>query len=165
MKLNLIWARAANGVIGKDNTIPWQLPEDMAHFKRTTMGAPVIMGRKTWDSLPPKFRPLPGRQNIVVTRQADWSAQGALRAGSVEEAIALCSYADVAWVAGGGEIYRAALPLAHNAVITEIDALFDGDTYAPELGPEWQEVAREQQVSRAGLAFSFVTYTNTQREN
>jgi len=165
MKLNLIFARAANGVIGKDNTIPWQLPEDMAHFKRTTMGTPVIMGRKTWDSLPPKFRPLPGRVNIVITRQADWSAPGALRAGTVEEAIALCGDADVAWVTGGAEIYRAAMPLAHGAVVTEIDAQFEGDTFAPSLGPDWKEVAREQHVSRAGLGFSFVTYIHTPREN
>ena len=83
MKLHLIFARAANGVIGLRNTLPWQLPEDLAHFKRTTLGCPVIMGRKTWDSLPPRFRPLPGRLNIVVTRQAGWQAEGALRAGSI----------------------------------------------------------------------------------
>jgi dihydrofolate reductase len=165
MKLNLIYARAANGVIGKDNTIPWRLPEDMAHLKRTTLGAPVLMGRKTWDSLPPRFRPLPGRTNIVITRQADWSASGALRAGTLEEAIALCKAAEVAWVIGGAEIYRAAMPLAHGAIVTEIEASFDGDTYAPELGTDWREVARERHVSRDGLAFSFVTYTHTTREN
>jgi dihydrofolate reductase len=165
MKLNLIYARAANGVIGKDNTIPWRLPEDMAHLKRTTMGSPVIMGRKTWDSLPQKFRPLPGRVNIVTTRQADWSAPGALRAGTIEEAVALCGDAEVAWVIGGAEIYAAAMPLAHGAIVTEIDAVFEGDTYAPELGPGWREVARERHVSAAGLPFSFVTYTHTTREN
>src|SRR5688572_33333734 len=120
--LHLIWAQAEGGVIGYHNTLPWRLPEDMAHFKATTMGCPVIMGRKTWDSLPPKFRPLPGRTNIVITRQPDWAAPGALRASTIEEAVALCGNADVAWVIGGAEIYRAAVPLAHGAVVTEIDA-------------------------------------------
>ena len=85
-RINLIFARAANGVIGKDNTMPWHLPEDLAHFKRQTQGCPVVMGRKTWDSLPPRFRPLPGRMNIVVTRQSDWQAEGALRAASCQAA-------------------------------------------------------------------------------
>ena len=99
-RVNLIFARAANGVIGANNTIPWHIPEDMAHFKQQTVGAPVIMGRKTWDSLPPRFRPLPGRQNIVVTRQPGWQADGALRAGSLQEALSLCessSKADAVW--------------------------------------------------------------------
>ena len=90
MKLKLIFARAANGVIGHHNAMPWHLPEDLAHFKRTTLGCPVIMGRKTWDSLPPKFRPLPGRLNVVVTRQLDWQADGALCAHSLQEACDLC---------------------------------------------------------------------------
>ena len=90
MKLHLIFARAANGTIGKDGVMPWHLPEDLAHFKRTTMGCPVIMGRKTWQSLPPRFRPLPGRTNVVVTRQRDWQAEGAKVAHSLPEALALC---------------------------------------------------------------------------
>jgi dihydrofolate reductase len=162
MELNLIWARAANGVIGHGNAIPWRLPEDMAHFKRTTLGRPVIMGRKTWDSLPPKFRPLPGRLNIVVTRQGDWQAEGALRAGSLAEAVALCPPGGQAWVTGGAEIYAQALPLARTAVVTEIDAEFEGDAFAPALGPGWVETARESHISATGLPFSFVTYQNTQ---
>ncbi|MDO8251488.1 MAG: dihydrofolate reductase [Rhodoferax sp.] len=158
MKLHLIFARAANGVIGNNNTLPWRLPEDMAHFKRTTLGCPVIMGRKTWDSLPPKFRPLPGRLNVVVTRQPDWQAEGALCAHSLPEAMALCPLESDAWVIGGAEIYAQALPLARTAVVTEIDADFEGDAYAPPFGPEWTETAREQQVSSTGLNFSFVTY-------
>ena len=161
--LNIIFARAANGVIGKDNTLPWRLPEDMAHFKRTTLGSPVIMGRKTWDSLPPKFRPLPGRQNIVVTHQADWQAAGAQRAGSLAEAASLCPDSSEAWVAGGAQIYALAVPLATRAVVTEIDADFDGDAYAPQFGAEWKETARERHVSATGLPFSFVTYYNTSR--
>ncbi|HZY16302.1 MAG TPA: dihydrofolate reductase [Ramlibacter sp.] len=158
MKLGLIYARARNGVIGKDNAMPWHLPEDLAHFKRTTLGAPVIMGRKTWESLPPKFRPLPGRQNIVVTRDPQWQAPGAQRAGSLEDAITLCGNAPRAWVTGGAEIYQLALPLADEVVVTEIDADYDGDAFAPQLGPQWREAERERHVAADGLSFSFVTY-------
>ncbi|RZI74400.1 MAG: dihydrofolate reductase, partial [Variovorax sp.] len=126
-RLNLIYARAANGVIGANGTLPWHLPEDMAHFKRTTAGCPVIMGRKTWDSLPPKFRPLPGRENIVVTRQADWAAAGAQRANNLQQAIALCAGAAEIWVIGGAQIYAEAAPIAQRAVVTEIDRDFEGD--------------------------------------
>ena len=161
MKLHLIYARARNGVIGKDNQMPWHLPEDLAHFKRVTLGQPVIMGRKTWDSLPPRFRPLPGRQNIVVTRQADWQAEGAQRAGSLTEAMALCAGAPDVWVIGGAQIYQQAEPLASSAVVTEIDADFEGDAHAPTLSPRWREVARQSHVAASGLPFSFVTYQQT----
>lgn len=160
MKLHLIWAQSRNGVIGVNGTLPWHLPEDLAHFKRTTLGAPVLMGRKTWDSLPPRFRPLPGRANIVVTRQPDWSAEGAVRAGSLAAAAALCPADTDAWVIGGAEVYAQALPLAHTAVVTEIDADFDGDAHAPVFEPTWQEMARSQHVSSTGLRFSIVTYQN-----
>ena len=160
MKLHLIFARAANGIIGNNNALPWHLPEDMAHFKRLTLGCPVIMGRKTWDSLPVKFRPLPGRLNVVLTRDQDWSAPGALCAHSFAEACALCPPASDAWVIGGAEIYAQALPLASSAVVTEIDASFEGDAFAPQFGPQWTETARERQVSASGLGFSFVTYSS-----
>lgn len=159
-RLHLIFARASNGVIGRDNQLPWHLPEDLAHFKRTTMGCPVIMGRKTWDSLPARFRPLPGRTNIVVTRNPAWLAEGALRASSLQEALSLCpAEATDAWVIGGAQIYAAALPLAHSAVVTEIAQAFEGDAHAPTFGPEWLESAREQHTSANGLPFAFVTYT------
>lgn len=161
MKLHLIYARAANGAIGKDGVMPWHLPEDLAHFKRTTLGSPVIMGRKTWESLPPRFRPLPGRTNVVVTRQPGWLAEGARVAHSLPEALALCGEVTDAWIIGGAEIYREALPLASTAVVTEIDASYDGDAFAPQFGPEWKETQRERHVSSTGLNFSFVTYTNT----
>jgi dihydrofolate reductase len=162
LRLHLIYARAANGAIGRNGVMPWHLPEDLAHFKRTTLGCPVIMGRKTWESLPPRFRPLPGRTNVVVTRQRDWQADGAKVAHSLEEAIRLCGDVSDAWIVGGAEIYAQALPLASTAVVTEIEASYDGDAYAPQFGPEWKETARERHVSSTGLKFSFVTYTNTQ---
>jgi dihydrofolate reductase len=158
MKLHLIYARARNGTIGKDGQMPWHLPEDLAHFKRVTLGQPVIMGRKTWDSLPARFRPLPGRLNIVITRQSDWQAEGALRAHSIEDAMRLCGDVADAWIMGGAEIYRQAEPLASTAVVTEIDQDYEGDAFAPELGANWQEVQRESHVAANGLSFSFVTY-------
>jgi len=160
-RLNLIYARAANGVIGKDNQLPWHLPEDLAHFKRHTLGCPVIMGRKTWESLPPKFRPLPGRLNIVVTRDATWRAEGASVAHSLEAARDLCPPGGDAWVIGGAQVYAQALPLASQVVVTEIHRAFEGDAFAPVLGPEWRETAREAQVGANGLPFAFVTYTRS----
>ncbi len=158
MQLNLIFARASNGVIGHHNALPWHLPEDMAHFKHTTLGCPVIMGRKTWDSLPDRFRPLPGRLNVVVTRQADWRAPGALVAHSMPMACELCPPDSTAWVIGGAEIYALALPLAQIAVVTDIEASFEGDAFAPQFGSGWLEVARERHLSCTGLNFSFITY-------
>jgi dihydrofolate reductase len=157
-RLHLIFARAANGVIGRDGHLPWHLPEDLAHFKRTTLGCSVIMGRKTWDSLPPKFRPLPGRLNIVITRQSEWQAAGAQRAGSLDEALRHCPAGGEAWIIGGAEIYAQTLPLASTAVVTDIEAPFDGDAFAPQFGPDWVETRRERHLSTTGLAFSFVTY-------
>ncbi len=158
MQLKLIFARAANGVIGHHNTLPWHLPEDLAHFKRTTLGCPVIMGRKTWDSLPPKFRPLPGRLNLVVTRQPDWQADGALVVHSLDAACAACPAQSTAWVIGGAEVYAQALPLATEAVVTDIAAEFEGDAFAPSFGADWHEVQREAHTSSTGLRFAFVTY-------
>ncbi|WP_234196575.1 MULTISPECIES: dihydrofolate reductase [Pseudacidovorax] len=159
-RLNLIYARAANGVIGKDNALPWHLPEDMAHFRTQTRGCPVIMGRRTWDSLPPRFRPLPGRTNIVVTRQADWQAEGAMRVGSLAEAIAAAGDAQDVWVIGGAQLYAEAAPLARRAVVTEIDRDFEGDAFAPVLDAGWRETARETHISAApeALPFAFVIY-------
>lgn len=160
-RLHLIYARAANGVIGKDGALPWHLPEDMAHFKRTTLGCPVIMGRKTWDSLPPRFRPLPGRTNIVITRQPHWSESGAEPARNLQDALRICEHAADVWVIGGAQLYALAEPLAHTAVVTEIEQDFAGDAWAPTLGADWREVARERHISATGMAYSFVTYHRT----
>lgn len=162
--LRLILARAANGVIGKNNALPWHLPEDLAHFRQLTMGATVLMGRKTWDSLPPRFRPLPGRRNLVLTRQAGWQAPGAIPVHSLAQALSLDTGPAAAnqpgpiWVIGGAQIYAEALPSAREAVVTEIVADFEGDAFAPTFGPEWHVTARAPHRSSSGLAFSFVTY-------
>jgi dihydrofolate reductase len=162
MQINLIWAQAHNRVIGRNGTMPWHLAEDLAHFKKTTLGCPVIMGRKTWDSLPPKFRPLPGRANMVLTRQADWAHAGVQRCADLASALRTCAQLSAApqavWIIGGAQIYAQALPLAHSVVVTEIDAAFEGDAFAPVLGAEWREVQREAHTSASGLAYSFVTY-------
>lgn len=157
-RIGLIWAQARNRVIGKDGVMPWHLPEDLAHFKRTTLSHPVIMGRRTWDSIPPRFRPLPGRTNIVVTRQKDWQENGAQRVPSLREALQQCENAEKVWVIGGAQLYAQALPLADELVVTEINADFDGDAFAPAIGPEWHEIARERIVAANGLPLAFVTW-------
>jgi dihydrofolate reductase len=158
MKLGLIYARAANGVIGKDGVLPWRLPEDLAHFKAVTLGCPVVMGRRTWQSIPHRFRPLPGRRNIVITRNGDWQADGAERAASLEDALALVAAQPRVWAIGGAEIFAQSLSLADVVEVTEIDRDFEGDVYAPPLGAEWQESKRERHRSDAGFDYSFVTY-------
>ena len=160
MKIKLIWAQARGGVIGKDGTMPWHLPEDMAHFKANTAGCPVIMGRKTWDSLPARFRPLPGRRNMVLTRAADWKAAGAERFGSLAQALQDCAAAPVVWIIGGAQVYAQALEGAHHALVTEIDADFDGDAFAPDVPAHWAKQVGASQVSTNGLAYRFVAYQN-----
>lgn len=171
MRLNLIYARARNGVIGLNNALPWHLPEDLAHFKRHTQGCPVVMGRKTWDSLPPRFRPLPGRLNVVLTRDPSWPApaneisnqNGVQLFDSLENALLNLKNHPEVWVIGGAQIYAQALPLAQRVVVTEIDADFAGDAFAPTLGPEWTETSRESHTAANGLRHSFVTYTHQPR--
>ena len=158
MELKLIYARSRNGVIGRDGQLPWHLPADLAHFKQTTLGQAVVMGRKTWDSLPERFRPLPGRTNIVITRQTDWHAPGALVAHSLDQAMSLCPAPGPLWVIGGADIYAQALPLASTVVVTEIDVEVQGDAHAPKLGTEWKEMSRLLQQNEDGLSYSFVTY-------
>ena len=165
MKLKLIYAKAANGVIGLNNQMPWHLPEDLAHFKRTTLGSPVLMGRKTWESIPAKFRPLPGRANLVMTRQTDWHSDGAQVVHSLEEgltvALAHCPEGKDLWVMGGAEIYAQAAAIADEAVVTEIEQDFEGDAFAPKLDASWYETSRESHTAASGLKFSFVTYQRT----
>ncbi len=158
LRITLILARARNGVIGRDNAMPWKIPGEQAFFKRVTMGHPIVMGRKTWESI---GRPLPGRRSIVVTRNRAYAAAGAEVVDSVAAAVALCQKAPEMFVIGGAELYRAALPSAHRMIITAIDADFDGDTFLPAPDPQaWRETAREPLPAQAprDFAVEFVTY-------
>ncbi len=156
--LTLIAAVARNGVIGIENRLPWHLPADLRRFKALTSGHAVIMGRKTWESLPEKFRPLPGRRNIVVTRDGSYRAEGAMVALSLPAAIAAAGSGE-AFVIGGAELYAAALPLADRLQLTEIDASYEGDTHFPAMDrQQWQETSREAHHDETGLDYAFVTY-------
>ena len=159
MTVSLVAAVARGGVIGRHGGIPWRLPEDVAHFKELTTGHAVVMGRKTWDSLPERFRPLPGRRNVVVTRDPGWHAEGAERAASVEDALVLLESQREVFVIGGGEIYAAAFPYADELVLTEIDADATGDTTFPDWDRRaWDETSRADRVSADGVPFAFVSY-------
>ena len=142
--LGLIWAQTTSGVIGLDGDMPWHLPEDLKHFTKVTSGHPVIMGRKTWLSFPEKYRPLPNRTNIVITRQEGWGetpeAEGAVVVKSLDDALLESQFApgsEAIWILGGGEIFKQCVDLADTAVVTTIDVEADGDTFAPELGAPW----------------------------
>jgi dihydrofolate reductase len=162
MKLSLIAAVARNGVIGRGNELAWpRLPEDQQHFRRTTLGAPVIMGRSTWDSLPTRFRPLPGRRNIVLTRRRGWHAAGAEVVHDLDAALALVADVERVFVIGGAQVYALALPRADELVLTEIERDFDGDVRFPDWPrDQFVEASRQRQQAAApnDFAFSFVTY-------
>ena len=155
-RIYLIAAVAKNGVIGANGKLPWHLPEDLRHFKKLTLGHPVIMGRRTWESL---GKPLPGRENIVVSRKSGFAAPGASVAASLEAAVALCTGEAVAFVIGGAEIYAAALPLADGLVLTEIQQDYDGDTRFPAWNRDaWRATQKETHTSDEGVRFDFVLY-------
>jgi dihydrofolate reductase len=162
--LALIAALDRRGAIGRRGGLLWRESEDQKHFRRVTMGCPVIMGRKTWDSLPERFRPLPGRRNIVVTRNAQWQGSGAERAASLEDALLSVTDAAKVFAIGGGELYALALPRADELVFTEIDAEFgDADVFFPVFDrSRFAEIARENRVAADGTRYAFVTY-QTQR--
>lgn len=159
--VGLIWAEARGGVIGARGGMPWHVPEDLAHFKSATLGAPVVMGRRTWESFPERFRPLPGRRNIVVTRQDDWADAGAERAASLEAALAAAGETDPerVWVIGGGQLYREAIALADRLDVTELDLDVDGDTRAPDRS-EWRTMSVDPpdgwHTSRTGIRYRFL---------
>lgn len=157
MTLGLIWAQSTSGVIGRENGIPWRLPEDQARFKELTMGHTVVMGRMTWESLPQKVRPLPGRRNVVVTRQADYMAAGAQVVADLDQALS----DDPAWVIGGAQIYTLALPLATQCEVTEVEIDLrrqDGDAIAPVLDEAWARTVGPWQDSESGLRYRFHTF-------
>ena len=156
MQLNLIVAYARNRTIGRDNTLPWKLPGDLAHFKRTTLGCPIVMGRKTWDSL---GRPLPGRRNIVITRDPSKTFSGAECFTSLVQALNSLKDAEQVFVIGGGQIYQQALPLAQRVIATEIQADIEGDAmFAPLDHAVWRETSRQSQPAENGLAYDLVEY-------
>jgi dihydrofolate reductase len=141
--VGLVWAQAHDRVIGRRGVMPWHLPEDLRHFREVTAGATVVMGRTTWLSLPERFRPLPGRTNIVLSRRPDFAAPGALVRRSLEEALAGAPGDARVWVIGGGEVYATAMPMADRLVMTEVDAEVDGDTRAPSIDDSWQLTSRD----------------------
>lgn len=156
MTLSVIAAVARNGIIGRDNGLPWHLPEDLKRFKALTMGHHIIMGRKTYESL---GRLLPGRTTVIVTRNPAYAVPGALVAGSLEQAVAMCGNDPEVFVIGGAELYRESLLLAQRLYLTEIDQDFDGDARFPDWPrANWCEIEREAHVSANGLPYSYVTY-------
>lgn len=165
-EIGLIWAEARGGVIGAGGGMPWHVPEDLEHFKQLTGGAPVVMGRTTWESLPERFRPLPGRRNIVVTRQAGWSDEGAEVAGSVDEALELAasdaSAADTVWVIGGAEVFAAVMDRADRLEVTELDLAVEGDTFGPAVDGSWQVADVDPpagwHTSRSGIRYRFLRW-------
>jgi dihydrofolate reductase len=155
-RVYLVAAVASNGIIGANGQLPWRLPEDLKHFKRITMGHPIVMGRKTWESLK---GPLPGRDNIVVTRTPGYQAAGASVASSLEAALALCFGESLVFVIGGAGLFAESLPIAAGLVMTEIHRDFEGDTLFPPYDrSRWKESQREQHVATDGTKFDFVLY-------
>jgi dihydrofolate reductase len=155
-RIYLVVAIARNGVIGANGKLPWHLPEDLRHFKRVTLGHPVIMGRRTWESL---GKPLPGRENIVVSRRAGFEAPGAHVASSLAAALALCHDAPVACVIGGSALFAEALPIADGLIVTEIHKDYAGDTWFPDWDRKaWRVSQKETHTSTEGVRFDFVLY-------
>lgn len=154
--IGMVWARSVGGVIGADGGMPWHVPEDLAHFRQVTGSSTVVMGRRTWESLPERFRPLPGRRNVVLTRDAAWRAEGAVVVHDLATAL---DTDEPVWVIGGGQVYAAALPFADRVSETVIDVEVDGDTVAPALADDWDLVDDAPwQESRAGLRFRFLEW-------
>ena len=158
--INLIWAEAHGRVIGANGGIPWRVPGEQALFKQRTMGSTVVMGRATWESLPPARRPLPGRRNVVLSRGPGFAAGGAEVAGSVDEVLE--KYDDV-WVIGGAGVYAAFLPYADLVVRTEIDLTVDGDTYAPALGDDWPARPGAWETPQSGPRYRVVEHARSRR--
>jgi dihydrofolate reductase len=154
--IKIVVAYSENRVIGRGNALPWRLPSDLAHFKRTTLGLPIIMGRNTWESL---GRPLPGRPNLVISRNPAFRAEGATVYASLPAALADCQAAPAACIIGGAQIYRQALALAHEIIATEVHAQVEGDAFFPALArDEWHETERTRQPAENGYDFDFVVY-------
>jgi dihydrofolate reductase len=162
VRIAIVAAVARGGVIGRDGGLPWRLPEDLARFRELTTGHAVVMGRRTWESLPERFRPLPGRRNVVVTGNPSWREDGAERCSSLEHALALLAAEDEVFVIGGGALFAEALPLADELHLTEIDLDVDGDTFFPDWDRDaFTEAARDAHLAADGTALEFATYVRT----
>jgi dihydrofolate reductase len=161
VRVGAIWAQAANGVIGRDGRLPWSLPEDLRLFKATTLGTTVVMGRRTWESLPPANRPLPGRRNVVLTTRPGWTVPGAAVAGSLADALAGAEGDAAVWAIGGAAVYAAVLPVADELVVTELADAFEGDTHAPAIEAGWRPDDPDPAwlESRTGLRYRVRRYS------
>lgn len=160
-RITLIVARDRRGGIGRDNTLPWHLPEDLQHFKSTTLGHPIVMGRRTFESI---GKPLPGRRNIVVSRNAQWAQAGCERVDSLAQACARCSDAPELFVIGGAQLYASAMPQADRLLITEVDLDAHADVFFPDPDPAvWERVSLAPAVSRTGLAYAIGTWQRRAR--
>ena len=168
MSLALVWAQSPTRVIGRDGALPWRVPEDMARFRALTSGSPVLMGRATWESLPARFRPLPGRENLVLTRSPGYAAEGATVVTSFESALDRLAGRD-GWVIGGGTVYSAAIEHADRLEVTEVDVEVEGDAFAPRIDPDvWSVRASDppegwHTSSADGVRYRFLTYGRTAR--
>jgi dihydrofolate reductase len=166
--IHLIFATSRNGVIGVNNQLPWHLPEDLAHFKTTTQGQTVLMGRRTWDSLPKK--PLPNRLNLILTHQPNWTAPGAHAVHSINEALQvasqLTSSTQPIWVIGGAELYHLTLPIATKLVVTQIEQDVQGDTFAPHIDTtDWQVDSSSHHISQQRIPYTIQHYSKRQLKN
>jgi|APCry1669190288_1035285.scaffolds.fasta_scaffold44418_2 dihydrofolate reductase len=167
MSLNLIFASSINGVIGQNNQLPWHLPEDLAHFKALTLGHVVLMGRKTWESIPQQFRPLPGRTNWVLSRQVDWTDSGARSFTSLQEAqqtFELEYPQGQLWVIGGAEIYNQAIDHASRIELTLVEKTCTGEALAPKIDSNWVTMSKETHTAKNGLVYHFISYQRHPKE-
>ena len=168
MRIGMIWAEARGGAIGRGGVMPWHVPEDLKHFRRSTTGAPVIMGRRTWESLAEPFRPLPGRDNVVISRDPEYDAPGATLVGSLDDAVAhlrdagngseaISAEPEIVWIMGGGQIYHEGMRIADELLVTRFELdVDDADTFAPEIGPEWTLAdSGETRTSETGIGYRF----------
>lgn len=156
--IGLIWAQAADRVIGAGGGMPWHVPEDLAHFRAVTSGSTVVMGRATWESIEPRYRPLSGRRNVVLTRDPSWSAPGAETVNSVEAAL---ETSPSLWVVGGAQVYAATIDRADVLEVTELDLVVEGDAFAPTIPAGWHAPEADWLVSRSGVRYRFLTYRRT----
>ena len=165
--MNLIFASSINGVIGHNKQMPWHLPEDLAHFKKLTLGHVVLMGRKTWESIPAQFRPLPGRDNWVLTRQVEWHDEGArpfVDLSAAQAAFAKAHTQQELWIIGGAEVYAQTIEHAQRIELTLIEQTCEGDAMAPKIDSNWVTMSKETHTAKSGLVYHFISYQRSSKE-